>query len=362
MNKIIAIFLLFSLPVSAQLIQTNWSVQSPTNCVYPLYTNGQQCLPNSHAIAMAQIINYYGHPEYPFMYRCYQSNVGGLCSEGLTILFDDTLLASSTILEIDIACGSSYSPYPLAWNCGLVSTDTLAKVFQDFYGYIAQTDSVSKAIPELRQNIADEKPFIVETYPYNYGCSRFVLIDGYDSLTDKWHCNWGWGWMHNNWCKIDSLWFSGQWYGKHNKAVYNITPDSITVTAFLIYEGTQDTINGYVVYDSDTVSAGQSYTVTKRELYPQPESTNSWGKVNSADALLILKHFTGMSLLTGLRKEAADINGDLYINSNDALLAAKRFVGQLLTFPTKDYIFEQKVLTTDGNCTIFGRCKGDVSP
>ena len=362
MRLSLIISLLFSLSVSAQIIQTNWSVQAPTNCAYPLYTNGDHCLPNSHAIAMAQIMNYYEFPEYPFMVRCYQSNVGGLCSEGLTILFDDTLLMSSTILEIDIACGSSYSPYPLAWNCGMVNTETLKTVFRDFYGYRAETDSVHRIIPNLKQEITEQRPFVVETYPFNYGCSRFVLIDDYDSLTDKWHCNWGWGWQHNNWCKIDSMWFAGQWYGKHNKAVYGIVPDSIIVTVHLIYEGTTDTLEGYVVYDSDTIPAGQPYTIAKTELYPQAETNEPWQKVNSTDALLILKHFVHLDTLTGLRKEAADVNGDLYINSVDALFTAKRFVGQLLTFTTKDYIFEQKVLTTAGNYCIFGRCKGDVTP
>jgi len=362
MRTVLAICLLITLDTQAQIIQTNWSVDSPFNCTYPHYNN-ETCLINSHAIAMAQVINYYNHPEYPFQSNCYQSNVGNLCSEGLTIYFDDTLLFSSTVLEMDIACQSSYSPYPLAWNCGLVNVDTVRNVLRDFYGYQCETDSVNHVLPELRDNIALEQPFIIETYPYSGGCSRFVLIDDYDWTTDRWHCNWGWGWFHNiEWWHIDSMYFCGQIYGKTQTCVYNIVPDSITVTGYLIYDGTQDTISGYILYGNDTVFSGETYTTTKQTLYPDAITDATWGNSNAVDAMLILKHFTGMQLLTGLRKEAADVTNDMLINSVDALYVAKRFVGQLLTFPSPDYIFEYKELTMSGNYTIFGRCNGDVSP
>ena len=50
---------------------------------------------------------------------------------------------------------------------------------------------------------------------------------------------------------------------------------------------------------------------------------NGDGRINSLDALIILQHSVGTSLLDGTEKAAADINGDGQINSADALIALR---------------------------------------
>ncbi len=84
----------------------------------------------------------------------------------------------------------------------------------------------------------------------------------------------------------------------------------------------------------------------------------AWGAVNSTDALLVLKHFVGMSALSGLKQKAADVNGDSYINSLDALLIARRFTNQITSFPIEDWIFETHTLTTYPGQSLIQPIKG----
>jgi len=98
-------------------------------------------------------------------------------------------------------------------------------------------------------------------------------------------------------------------------------------------------------------------------------STKPWGGVNSNDALLIMKHFANINLLSGLRLAAADVNGDHAVNSIDALLAAKRFVNQINGFSVGDWVFQVNTVTisnanvtNDFKALCFGDVNGSHSP
>ncbi len=80
----------------------------------------------------------------------------------------------------------------------------------------------------------------------------------------------------------------------------------------------------------------------------QAEPSLSWGGVNSLDALLALKHFTGISTLTGLNRKAADVDGNGYINSIDALWISKRFVAIVNYFPVGNHVAENPELNLSG--------------
>ncbi|MBE0641892.1 MAG: trypsin-like peptidase domain-containing protein, partial [Bacteroidales bacterium] len=63
-----------------------------------------------------------------------------------------------------------------------------------------------------------------------------------------------------------------------------------------------------------------------------------WAGVNSADALLIMRHIVSLDTLTGIFLEAADVNGSGVVNGTDALLAARRFTGLVPAFPAPDWV------------------------
>jgi hypothetical protein len=124
--------------------------------------------------------------------------------------------------------------------------------------------------------------------------------------------------------------------------------------------------NGSIVFQTNTDSTGHylfsNLLVGTYSL--EANVTKPWGGVNSVDALLILKHFTGLVSLTGMRLEAADIDISGSVNSTDALLAVKRFVGMISTFPAGDWKTETFPVTIPGPGSmvqpITAICYGDV--
>ncbi|MCX6270911.1 MAG: GEVED domain-containing protein [Bacteroidetes bacterium] len=88
------------------------------------------------------------------------------------------------------------------------------------------------------------------------------------------------------------------------------------------------------------------------------------GGFNSSDALLVLRHFTGLNFLTGMYLIAADVDGSGYVNAGDALLIAKRFVGLIPSFPVGDWYFPNDTVDLPFNTIVSqaakGLCYGDV--
>ncbi|MCX6271324.1 MAG: C10 family peptidase [Bacteroidetes bacterium] len=113
-------------------------------------------------------------------------------------------------------------------------------------------------------------------------------------------------------------------------------------------------------------SGGFSFPVVNPGTYTlDAQCTHPWGGVNAADALLIMKHFVQISPLTGLRMRAADLNAAFGINAGDALLAMQRFVGNVNSYVTGDWLFDNPLITLlDGDSitqNIKGLCFGDVN-
>ncbi len=93
--------------------------------------------------------------------------------------------------------------------------------------------------------------------------------------------------------------------------------------------------------------------------YPAP-----WGGGNSVDAQMILRHFVQMTTLTGIRLQAADTDQSGAVNSIDALLVAKRFTGIVNSFPAGDWVFDPTSFSYQGTPKIKNLkalCTGDVN-
>ncbi len=106
-------------------------------------------------------------------------------------------------------------------------------------------------------------------------------------------------------------------------------------------------------------------TYTEGLLNLTAKSTKPWGGANSTDALIILKHYVQMSLLTGLYLKAANVDGSAIVNTIDALMTARRYIGYITSFPVGDWAFENPSLTmvTPGTYTVnlLALCYGDVN-
>lgn len=142
-------------------------------------------------------------------------------------------------------------------------------------------------------------------------------------------------------------------------------------------------LGGTLTYDNDvatvldncTVQLKQGNNVVSSALTnasgyyqfnnPEPGAFNldaltnkPWGPANATDALFVLKHFTGVSLLSGLKLTAADVDGSSYVNASDALIVMKRFVGLQSSYPVGNWVFEHPAVTITGVTNITGDFKG----
>ncbi len=90
----------------------------------------------------------------------------------------------------------------------------------------------------------------------------------------------------------------------------------------------------------------------------------AWGGVNATDALLILQHFVGINSLGGIRKTAANVDGNQVVNAVDALAVSRRFTGYINSFLVGDWVFEIPQFNLGGSnivLNIKGVCAGDVN-
>ncbi|MFM8959124.1 MAG: dockerin type I domain-containing protein, partial [Bacteroidota bacterium] len=93
----------------------------------------------------------------------------------------------------------------------------------------------------------------------------------------------------------------------------------------------------------DTTDAQGIFSLGNRPAgtYTLEYQTNkAWGGVNATDALAINRHFSNVSLLSGLFLLAADVNASNSINATDALVTARRFSNVNSTMPAGDWRFE----------------------
>lgn len=74
-----------------------------------------------------------------------------------------------------------------------------------------------------------------------------------------------------------------------------------------------------------------------------------WGGVNATDALEVMRHSAGMALLSGIDLLAGDVNLAAGVNSTDALLIAKRFSGIITSFVAGDWVMMESVVSLSGS-------------
>lgn len=122
-----------------------------------------------------------------------------------------------------------------------------------------------------------------------------------------------------------------------------------------------------VVLHQTTTNVQGQFTfnnVNQGAYHLMASSTKTWGGANAVDALLIMKHFVAMSLLSGLNLTAADVDGSGFVNAVDALTTMKRFVGMQSSFTVGDWAFQDFWVTVGPGQTITQNikalCTGDV--
>ncbi len=103
--------------------------------------------------------------------------------------------------------------------------------------------------------------------------------------------------------------------------------------------------------DSTLSGQGGMYALRLKEgTYQIQASTDApWYGANATDALVIARHATFYTNLTGLKLDAADVNLSSSVNATDALLVMRRFVGKVDSFAAGDWVVQSFVPQTFTN-------------
>lgn len=82
--------------------------------------------------------------------------------------------------------------------------------------------------------------------------------------------------------------------------------------------------------------------------------SGQWKTVNSSNALAVMKYYNRQIALDSLQQKAGDVNGDNKINSTDALLIARLYTGRIKKFSCPEWIFSKPDAITikDSDLTI----------
>lgn len=180
-----------------------------------------------------------------------------------------------------------------------------------------------------------------------------------------------------------------------NQNRIHVLTDDVVLPAFLI--GTCDTslpqvagrIIGFVRYDNTTQTPMTNTTVrllqNQQIIETQTTDANGafafsqvangsynldfstskpWGGITATDALLTARHGSFVSLLTGLRLKAADVNNSSSVNTTDALQISRRQTTIINAFAAGDWVFDLValiVLNDTQQVIAKALCVGDVN-
>ena len=343
-----------------QLLQTQWSIGCGYNDRYPTDTNGacDKVNVNHQAVAMAQLINYYEFPSKGWGTETYTSNYGTLSTN--YELPRDWNNISQLMLDCDIAVHSNYSIYMQAWQCGVITLSDINTALVTHFGYKSGQVVHSDLASLISLEIASNRPVIMELYPINFQCSRFVVVDGYND--GLFHFNFGVNQI-GGWFELNNVWAMGTYWTLDQYALIGVEPDEMNVTINLLHDITSLlmpgslTINGqYFNVPNGTIELIMPkgwYTINATTIIP-------WGNVNASDALCALKMFTGTPY-PELSEYVADVTNDNIVNAVDAMMIAKRFVGQINSFPAGDWKHLPTIINSDTNVIVRLRCTGDIN-
>lgn len=358
MKKLLTILFLFN--VCYAQITTTWGEGYPFNQFCP---NGTYA--GNRSVAVAQFLNFYHHPlvgkgdiEY---YNIWTGTVScEFCQE-----YQPTTTVQQIawlVFASGASCQHQFSPYLQNSYCDIFNIDTIQRALNYYWNYTLGQITSDETL--IIQDVSTEHPVLLESYPLppQIGCARYFLLDGYqDGL---FHVNNSFGGVSDGWYPLNDIQFMNTHFGVNPRALVGVRPDSIHVSGYVYYEGTTDPLMGNLWLGNNSFVIDTTgyfeFSIPKDMNYLGVDITSSWSFCNATDALTILRVFTDLTSLSGLRGKACDVSGDHNVNALDALLCAKRFVGQIQGFQTGDWVTDNLIINSDTTIVIYARCYGDV--
>ena len=261
------------IPNISPLIKSTWSQGAPYNDLCP-----NECPSGCVATAMSQVMKFHEYPKQGngnFSYVSRTKNYN--CSynfSNATFNWDNIKNSYSSqgfnqttdkndIANLTYACGVSVAMDYTPGGSGAYMVDVpyaLIRFFQynknvtyRYRPYHTNEEWYSM----LCNEISNGRPVIYGGVDDNYGGHAFV-IDGCDSITEKFHINWGWGGENDGYFALDAL----------NPSVYKFTSYQDMILNVSPYEvGLHDDIFYATSFKASSIEIGKTATFTLNEVY-----------------------------------------------------------------------------------------------
>ena len=273
------------------LLDCNWDQEAPYwgQCKFTYNNKSYQCLTGCPATSASMVMYYWKYPtaatpEVPAytmtLNDSYSVNVAALPS----VTFDWNNMKNS-YSSYTTAQGNAVATLmryvgqaeKMAYGTdgsgiSVYDAQNVADMFI-FYGYDASTTrlvlktnlntgatlySDSQWASLIQTEMAAGRPIVFMAVSSSAGGHAFN-VDGYNSSTNKYHCNFGWSGEGNAWCSLNSFGYSSGWYSytfnQYQQMVIGIQPgNGTTTTPVLTVNPTSLTYTG--------CSTGETYTKT----------------------------------------------------------------------------------------------------
>ena len=264
------------------LIQSKWNQYEPYNdqCVF----NGARCLTGCVPTAMAQIMYYWATTgKDGRKWHCGSKAISGYTTgsgyqvpdlpalesfewDNMTNDEPTTPESKNAVATLMRYCGQSLNA-----NYGTSSTPTSSSRIDDglvdFFGYNFTCANMLKKLTTqqwtdlLYEQLSEGKPVVISgSGPDNEG--HAFICDGYDSNTNMFHFNWGWGGFCDGWYAIDTLNPDGYDFSTYKSAIINIQP--LEPSAYALFSSDGKTMTLY--YDTERDSRSEK-TFLLRHAY-----------------------------------------------------------------------------------------------
>jgi len=221
------------------MLTAHWAQGCYYNAMCPADTNGVcgHAVVGCVAVAMAQIMHYYGYPQKGSGNHSYSTNYGIISADFGNAFYDwinmpDSLSHNSSATEIDAVsqllyhCGVAVDMGYSANGSGASSNNVIVAL-KNYFGY---ADEIFK---DRKGNYTNDEWLAKVKYYLDYNCPLFYsgagsaihsfVCDGYDS-NDMLHFNWGWNGSHNGYFALGNMYPNGYNLSNNNTAIFGITP------------------------------------------------------------------------------------------------------------------------------------------
>ena len=285
------------------LIKTKWNQTAPWN--NNLTFEGKKCYAGCVPLSIAQLLYYWwtkGFSRGCMASKGYKTKTNlyevGAMSAVTVFDFDNMTLGKPTtaasikaiadMLEhIGKAVKADYKPTAT----GTRTDDyfpALSKVFrlgENITQVFASKIGLAAFCEKIRKELESGRPVMMTGCNSAHTAAHSFLCDGYRSVDDKFHYNWGWGGSYNGWFKMGALTpTSSRNYSYYKHAFLNVQP------TYKLGDVNKDG----VVDISDVLDVVE--TAVKGE-YKEEADVTSDGEVNITDAATIVDHILGKKKL-----------------------------------------------------------------